>query len=82
MRRIGLWGMSCFNGLSVEQQDRLVHWGNLPWGYVPEGSCPNVAEVEVTTMWDETPGPRFYCAGCAVEFLTSTMLHNDDVGVD
>jgi hypothetical protein len=70
-RQPGYWGMHCFNGLSVDQQYRVVHTGNLPFGYEPEGECPNPAEVEVTTMYDLMPGPRFYCLSCVVEHLAA-----------
>jgi hypothetical protein len=66
-----LWDMACFDGLSEEQQRRLVHHGNLPMGYRPEGTCPNGAEVEIVTMWDLNPGPRMYCLRCAIQYLTS-----------
>ena len=66
----GWWNMACWNGLSPDQQERLLRVGVLPWGYEPRGECPNGAEVEVTTMWDEAPGPRFYCAECAVGYVT------------
>ena len=72
-RRAGWYGMACFNGLSAEQQHRVVHVGNLPWGYEPEGLCLRGAEVEITTMWDEFPGPRFYCLGCAVAYLAGVQ---------
>jgi hypothetical protein len=68
-RRDAWWGMNCWNGLSAEQQRFLVVEGYLPFGYVPQGDCPNGAEVEITTMYDETPGPRFYCAGCGSIYL-------------
>ena len=72
--------MYCFNGLSLEQQVRLLEHGNLPWGYEPEGLCERPAEVEVTTRWDVAPGPRFYCAACAVEYLTLHFLPHPDDG--
>jgi hypothetical protein len=65
----GWWGMECWNGLSEDQQRRLVEYGNLPIGYQPGGTCPNGAELEVTTMYDVAPGPRFYCLGCAIKYL-------------
>lgn len=65
----GMYGLGCFNGLDPEQQQRLVEWGNLPFGYEPNGPCQNPAEVEVTTVWDRFPGPRFYCAACGIEYL-------------
>ena len=77
----GWYGMTCWEGLSTEQQDRLIHWGNLPWGYTPAGSCTNGAEVEVTTMWDISLGPRMYCRQCAIKFLTSLVSHTDDDAV-
>ena len=65
----GLWNMACWNGLSLEQQTRLLEHGNLEWGYEPQGECLRPAEVELTTGWDVAPGPRFYCVGCAAEYL-------------
>lgn len=65
----GYWGMFCWNGLSLDQQEFLRTKGYLEWGYKPEGTCPRWAELEITTMWDEFPGPRFYCLPCAVEYL-------------
>ena len=67
--QFGWWNMTCWEGLSPAQQHRLITHGNLPFGYTPEGTCPNGAEVEVTTVWDEAPGPRFYCRGCAARYL-------------
>ena len=67
----GWWNMACFNGLSREQQHRVVHTGNLPLGYEPAGECTNGAEVEITTMYDLMPGPRFYCLTCAVKHLSA-----------
>lgn len=64
----GWWNMTCWNGLSLDQQNRLIEVGNLPIGYVPEGDCDNPAQVEITTMWDVSPGPRFYCIECAIEY--------------
>ena len=66
----GYWSMYCWNGLSEAQQERLIKVGNLPIGYKPEGECPNGAEMEVITMYDESPGPRFYCLDCGIGFLT------------
>jgi hypothetical protein len=68
-RQDGWYGLACFNGLSEEQQERLVNHGNLPIGYIPEGWCKNPAEVEITTRFDEKPGPRFYCLQCAPLYL-------------
>jgi hypothetical protein len=68
--RRGWWNMPCFNGLSEAQQKQVVEEGYLEIGYQPEGQCLNGAEVEVTTMWDKFPGPRFYCRGCGIEFLS------------
>ena len=65
----GYWGMPCWNGLSAAQQQRLIEVGNLPIGYRPEGECQNGAELEVTTMYDVAPGPRFFCLSCAVKYL-------------
>ena len=68
-REEGWYGLACWNGLSGEQQTRLVMWGNLPIGYKAEGTCERGAEVMIETIHDEAPGPRFYCAPCAVEYL-------------
>jgi hypothetical protein len=65
----GWYNMICFNGLSKDQQHFLVFEGYLPIGYRPEGRCTNGAEIEITTMHDLMPGPRFYCRDCAVEHL-------------
>lgn len=63
--------MACWNALSADQQRFLIVEGYLPYGYRPEGdACPNGAEVEITTMYDETPGPRFYCLPCAIGYVT------------
>jgi hypothetical protein len=72
--RRGWWNMACFNGLSAEQQERVVQWGNLPFGYEPEGTCPRPAEVAVETYVDEKPGPRFYCRWCALVHITDTLI--------
>jgi hypothetical protein len=77
----GYWNMPCWNGLSRDQQRRLIEVGNLPWGYEPEGECQRGAELEITTMYDVAPGPRFYCGPCAIKFLTSMVLNNDTDGV-
>lgn len=61
--------MACFNGLSEAQQTRLVEWGNLEFGYQPEGECRNGAEMAIETQDDVAPGPRFYCRSCAIEYL-------------
>jgi len=66
--------MSCFNGLSPTQQVRVVEWGNLPIGYIPEGECENGAAVAIEVWGDEKPGPRFYCLGCAVSYLQSNEV--------
>ena len=65
----GWWGMACWNGLSQEQQRRLIEVGTLPIFYKPEGTCPNGAELCIETEHDEAPGPRFYCRRCAITFL-------------
>lgn len=78
----GWWNMACFEGLSPLQQQRVVEHGNLPFGYQPAGKCTNGAEVEVTTMWDAMPGPRFYCRICAIKYLTSMVCDTDTDGVE
>jgi hypothetical protein len=65
----GWWNMACWNGLSTEQQDRLIDQGNLPWGYREAGRCPNGATVAIECDEDISPGPRFYCLACAIEYL-------------
>lgn len=75
----GWWGLPCFNALSAEQQVFLVTEGYLPIGWQAEGDeCAEGAEVEVTTMWDEYPGPRFYCRECAVKFLSELEVVSQD----
>jgi hypothetical protein len=69
----GWWNMVCWNGLSVEQQRRLLDVGNLEFGYRPEGDCPRGAEVAIETEDDTAPGPRFYCTLCALAYLRARM---------
>lgn len=75
----GWYGMSCFNGLSVEQQVRLITWGNLPFGYEPEGPCLAPAAVAIETEVDAAPGPRFYCWGCAATYLQRLTDGTDEL---
>ena len=63
------WDMCGWNGLSPDQQHRLILVGNLPWGYAAEGKCPNGAEVAIECEDDAAPGPRFYCLDCAIGYL-------------
>ena len=70
----GIWRMYCWNALCPEQQEFLRTEGYLEIGYRPKGECPNPAEVEITTAWDEFPGPRFYCRACAIDYL-SVLQH-------
>jgi len=63
--------MACWNGLSDEQQHRLIDVGNLEFGYEPAGRCPNGARVAIETEQDTAPGPRFYCVPCALVYLES-----------
>lgn len=67
----GWYGMGCWNGLSTEQQERLIDVGVLAVGrWRPEGgTCDSGAEVAVETEHDVSPGPRFYCRPCAISFL-------------
>jgi hypothetical protein len=65
--------MACFNGLSPDQQTRLIEVGNLPIGYEPEGDCPRGATVAIETQHDAAPGPRFYCTPCAIEYLQTEV---------
>jgi len=72
----GWYDLGCFNGLTGSDQRRVVYWGNLEIGYDRNGGrCHNPAEVEVTTVHDAMPGPRFYCLPCAIEYLTA--LHTE-----
>ena len=70
----GWWDMACWNGLSPDQQHRLIAVGNLPWGYQPEGTCPRGAAVAIETDNDLAPGPRFYCLDCAIGYLAKTKF--------
>lgn len=72
--RNGWWGMACWNGLSTEQQARLIEHGNLPIGYQAEGECENPAAVAIETEKYEAPGPRFYCVVHAIQFLVETYM--------
>lgn len=65
----GWFNMACFNGLSAEQQVRLIGWGNLPMGYKPEGWCQNPATCTIETHEDAAPGVRFYCYDCGMAYL-------------
>jgi hypothetical protein len=65
----GWWNLTCFNGLSAEQQVRLISYGNLPLGYQPGGTCPNGANVAIESEVDAAPGPRFYCWDCALVYV-------------
>jgi len=71
----GWWNMPCWNGLSPAQQEFVRTRGYLEIGYVEAGECKNGAELEITTMYDQFPGPRFYCCDCAIKYL-------DEVGFD
>jgi len=72
--------MACWNGLSTEQQHRLITVGNLPWGYQPEGECQRGAAVAVEAEGDMAPGPRFYCHLCAIDYVR--FLHLDRLDPD
>jgi hypothetical protein len=61
--------MPCWNGLSTDQQRRLIEVGNLPIGYKAMGKCWRPAEVSIEAEWDKAPGPRFYCLQCAADGL-------------
>jgi hypothetical protein len=67
------YNMACWNGLSPDQQERLIRHGNLEIGYKPEGPCPNPAQVAIETENDQSPGPRFYCRSCGVAYLVVEM---------
>jgi hypothetical protein len=74
----GWWGLTCFNGLSTDQQVRLISWGNLPLGYEPEGECQGPAAVAIESEVDAAPGPRFYCWDCAVVYLQALRDGTDE----
>lgn len=74
----GWWNMACWNALSAEQQQRLIEVGNLEIGSQPLGDrCKNGAQVAVETEWDRAPGPRFYCAYCAIQYLALAELKRE-----
>lgn len=75
----GWWNMPCWNGLSHDQQRRLIEVGNLPIGFEAEGECYRGADVCIEREGDEAPGPRFYCTPCAVAYLAdgSEIWNND-----
>ena len=71
-REEGWWGLACWNALSPAQQKFLIREGYLEFGYRPEGDgCARGAQVAIECMWDQAPGPRFYCLECAIKHLTS-----------
>jgi hypothetical protein len=77
--------MPCWNGLSAEQQDRLLTIGNLPITdnlSVNLGECPNGAELEITTMYDVAPGPRFYCRSCAARYVLDELPPPSAISAD
>lgn len=67
--------MACWNGLSIAQQVRLIEHGNLPFGYQPAGTCERGASVAIECQQDKAPGPRFYCAPCAIEYLSEVNIN-------
>jgi hypothetical protein len=74
-QQYGWWGMPCWNGLSAEQQRRLIEVGGLPFGYEAEGDgCKRGAQCCVETMDDEAPGPRFYCFSCGIAHLLRSSV--------
>jgi hypothetical protein len=68
-QRGGWFNLRCWNGLSNAQKLRLIADGNLPFGYTPEGPCPNGAEIAIETRFDPAPGPRFYCVECGLAYV-------------
>lgn len=69
LRADGFYSMHCWNGLNPTQQVRLIEVGNLPFGFVPDGWCDRPADLGIETRWDESPGERFYCLACAIQYL-------------
>lgn len=74
----GWWGMTCWTNLSAEQHRRLIEHGNLPIWYRPEATagCGNAATVCIEIESDEAPGPRFYCAPCALTHLAEVVARH------
>jgi hypothetical protein len=75
----GWYGMSCWNALGADQKHMLIKEGVLKMGRKrPEGrECSNGAEVCIETMYDEAPGPRFYCRQCAAKHLAELAERTD-----
>jgi hypothetical protein len=66
----GWYNMICWNGLDEAQQTMLIERGVLTMGnWEPRGICQNGAEIAIEWINDVAPGPRFYCAECAVKHL-------------
>jgi len=76
MTNRGWYNLPCWNGLSQYQQTLLIERGNLEMGFTPMGTCQNGAEVAVETQDDAAPGPRFYCAPCAVKYLSGDQIES------
>lgn len=70
---VGWFGLTCWNGLSADQQRTLIERGSLNAfdpSSIPAGWCENGAAVAIETEHDQAPGPRFYCVACAVARLS------------
>lgn len=77
MNPTGYWQMWCFNALSREQREQVVIQGYLDIGWQPEKvECAEAAELEVETVYDAMPGPRFYCIPCAIKYLEQLRRDN------
>jgi hypothetical protein len=65
----------CWNALSADQHRTLIEVGVLPFGYQPEGDgCAEMATVALELDGEAAPGPRLYCAGCALDRLRTARL--------
>lgn len=71
--------LPCWNALSPDQQHRLIQGNTGPPIRRPEGDgqCMGWGHVLVETVWDEKPGPRFYCLPCAIDYLICKYLPED-----
>jgi len=79
----GMYGMWCWNSLSNAQQLRLIHHGNLPIDFLPEGDvCDLPAQCGVETIEDQAPTARFYCYACAVAYLKEKLVMSRPGGMN
>lgn len=71
--------LPCWNALSPDQQHTLIEGNRGPDIRVPlgDGQCERYAHVLIETVYDEKPGPRFYCLECAIDYLITMYLGDD-----